>query len=94
MADGAPLETNDPIGVIYLVMITDEDGRNPTPGPVFLGQDEAKKYTGPDTRMTIIPKLTFATAKAAKAYSQGEARRRVMAKLSAAEQVILFGKVE
>jgi hypothetical protein len=94
MSSGMPLESNDPVGVVYLIWVSDEDGRNETCNTVILGKSEAEKYVGSDSRMKATPMLTFATAKAAKAYNTGEARKKVLGKLTEVEQMILLGRAE
>ncbi|RYD67746.1 MAG: hypothetical protein EOP83_02175 [Verrucomicrobiaceae bacterium] len=91
MSNGMPLEEVGPIGVTYLITITDDDGRNPKPVTIIMGQDEANKYVGTDSRVKATPILNFSTAKAAKAYRPADARKKILGKLTAVEQVMLFG---
>lgn len=91
MASGMPLDNTDPVGVIYLIMTSDDDGRVFTPTTAILGKTEAEKFVGTDSRRKAVPMLTFATANAAKTYKQGAARQKVLGKLTEVEQIVLFG---
>jgi hypothetical protein len=89
MADGAPLEKRDPIGVTYMIVVTNEDGVVSISDRGFHGQEEAVKYCGTDSRYSVKPVLMFESATAARRWHPAEAKKALLASLSPSQRVIL-----